>query len=121
GCAAGSSLEDAALQGFLELVERDSVALWWYNRVRRPAVDLASFGEPYIEQLVDVYASLGREIWALDLTSDLGIPAIGAFSRRTDRDVEDILIAFGAHLDPRIALLRALTELNQFLPAVINS
>jgi ribosomal protein S12 methylthiotransferase accessory factor len=35
--------------------------------------------------------------------------------------VEDILIAFGAHLDPRIALLRALTEMNQFLPAVIHS
>ena len=28
------------LQGFLELVERDAVALWWYNRTRQPAVDL---------------------------------------------------------------------------------
>ena len=46
---------------------------------------------------------------------------MGAFSRRTDRDVEDILIAFGAHLDPRIAVLRALTEMNQFLPAVMKS
>ena len=121
GNAAGTSLEDAALQGFLELVERDSVALWWYNRVRRPAIDLDSFAEPYVGDLRAAYASLGREVWALDLTSDLGIPAVGAFSRRTDRDVEDILIAFGAHLDPRIALLRALTELNQFLPAVMHS
>jgi oxazoline/thiazoline synthase len=47
GCAAGNTLEEAILQGFLELVERDSVALWWYNRVQRPAVDLRSFGEPY--------------------------------------------------------------------------
>src|SRR5262249_55595884 len=43
GCAAGNTLEEAILQGFLELVERDAVALWWYNRVRRPAIDLASF------------------------------------------------------------------------------
>jgi oxazoline/thiazoline synthase len=121
GNAAGTSLEDAVLQGFLELVERDSVALWWYNRVRRPAVDLASFGERYVDDLVAAYAAVGHEVWALDLTSDFGIPAVGAFSRRTDRPVEDILIAFGAHLDPRIAVLRALTELNQFLPAVINS
>jgi ribosomal protein S12 methylthiotransferase accessory factor len=121
GNAAGASLEDAALQGFLELVERDAVALWWYNRVQRPAVDLASFGEPYVAELRAAYAALGREVWALDLTSDLGIPAVGAFSRRADRDVEDILLAFGAHFDPRIALLRALTEMNQFLPAVMHS
>jgi ribosomal protein S12 methylthiotransferase accessory factor len=121
GNAAGTSIEDAALQGFLELVERDSVAMWWYNRVRRPGIDLDSFAEPYICELRAAYASLGREIWALDLTSDFGIPAVAAFSRRTDRDVEDIVFAFGAHLDPRIALLRALTEMNQFLPAVMHS
>jgi ribosomal protein S12 methylthiotransferase accessory factor len=79
GNAAGTSIEDATLQGFLELVERDSVALWWYNRVRRPAIDLDSFSEPYVDELRAAYASLGREVWALDLTSDFGIPAVGAF------------------------------------------
>ncbi|MFD9128499.1 TOMM precursor leader peptide-binding protein [Kitasatospora sp. NPDC059571] len=118
GCAAGTSFEDAALQGFLELVERDAVALWWYNRVRRPAVDLDAFGDPYVDRLREVYHGLHREIWALDLTSDFGIPVVGAFSRRTDKPAEDILIAFGAHLDPHIALTRALTEMNQFLGPV---
>ncbi|MFJ9691301.1 TOMM precursor leader peptide-binding protein [Kitasatospora sp. NPDC101183] len=118
GAAAGTSFEDAALQGFLELVERDAVALWWYNRVQRPAVDLDAFGDPYIDQLRQVYRGLNREIWALDLTSDFGIPVVGAFSRRTDKPVEDVLIAFGAHLDPHIALTRALTEMNQFLGPV---
>ncbi|APR80744.1 Hypothetical protein A7982_06091 [Minicystis rosea] len=121
GCAAGTSLEDAALQGFCELVERDSVALWWYNRARRPGIDLDSFADPYIDRLRESYARFGREVWALDLTADLGIPAVGAFSRRTDTPQEDILIAFGAHLDPRVALLRALTEMNQFLPAVLTT
>ncbi|MEV4558571.1 TOMM precursor leader peptide-binding protein [Kitasatospora sp. NPDC049285] len=121
GCAAGTSFEDAVLQGFLELVERDAVALWWYNRVQRPAVDLDAFGDPYIDQLRDVYRGLRREIWALDLTADFGIPVVGAFSRRTDAGAgtnEDVLIAFGAHLDPHIALTRALTEMNQFLGPV---
>jgi ribosomal protein S12 methylthiotransferase accessory factor len=31
GNAAGSTPEEAVLQGLLELVERDSVALWWYQ------------------------------------------------------------------------------------------
>jgi bacteriocin biosynthesis cyclodehydratase domain-containing protein len=119
GCASGTSLEDAALQGFCELVERDSVALWWYNRVRRPGIDLDSFHDAYIDRLREAYAGFGREVWALDLTADLGIPAVGAFSRITDADREDILIAFGAHLDARVAVVRALTEMNQFLPAVL--
>lgn len=121
GAAAGTSFEDATLQGFLELVERDAVALWWYNRVQRPAVDLDSFGDPYIDRMREVYAGLNREMWALDLTADFGIPVVGAFSRRTDKPAEDILIAFGAHLDPHIALTRALTEMNQFLSPVADA
>ena len=31
GCAAGNTLEEAIVQGFLELVERDAYAIWWYN------------------------------------------------------------------------------------------
>ncbi|HSN96934.1 MAG TPA: YcaO-like family protein, partial [Candidatus Nanopelagicales bacterium] len=118
GCAAGNTLEEAALQGLLELVERDAVAIWWYNRLSRPGVDLESYDEPYVDELRRCYASLGRELWALDITSDLGIPTFAAVSRRIDQPAEDILFGFGAHLDARVALLRALTEMNQFMPAV---
>jgi oxazoline/thiazoline synthase len=119
GNAAGASLEDAVLQGFLELVERDSVALWWYNRVQRPAFDLDRFGEPWFDEFREVYTGLGREVWVLDITSDLGIPAAAAVSRRIDKPAEDILMGFGAHLDPKLAIQRALSEINQFLPAVV--
>lgn len=119
GAAAGSSLEDAMLQGLMELVERDSVAIWWYNRLPQPEVDLDSFDEPYIRKLRQAYARLGRNIWVLDLTSDLGIPSFIAVSRRIDgHPSEDIVFAPAAHLDARIALLRALTELNQMIPGV---
>ncbi|MFB6983013.1 TOMM precursor leader peptide-binding protein [Streptomyces scopuliridis] len=118
GNAAGSSPEDALIQGFLELVERDAVALWWYNRTRQPGVALDAFGEPYIERLREGYRTVRREVWALDLTSDLGIPVIAALSRRTDKPAEDIVFGFGAHFDPRVALRRALTEMGQLLPLV---
>lgn len=118
GTSAGNTREEAIVQGFLELVERDSVALWWYNRVLRPGVDLDSFGLPYLKALKAYYQSLKRELWVIDITADLQIPAFAAVSRRTDREVEDIIVGFGAHLDAKIALLRAITELNQFLPAV---
>jgi ribosomal protein S12 methylthiotransferase accessory factor len=120
GNAAGNTLEEAIFQGFLELVERDSVCLWWYNRIKRPAVNLESFEEPYICSLKEYYKTIQRDLWVLDLTSDLNIPTFVAISRRTDKKTEDILLGFGAHFDPRIAILRAVTELNQFLPAVLS-
>ncbi|UOX89457.1 TOMM precursor leader peptide-binding protein [Amycolatopsis sp. FBCC-B4732] len=118
GAAAGSSLEDAILQGALELVERDAVALWWYNRTPVPGVDLASFADAWLEEMAGNYVAIGRELWVLDVTSDLGIPVAVALSRRTDGPHEDIMMGFGAHLDPRIAVRRAVTELNQMLPVV---
>jgi bacteriocin biosynthesis cyclodehydratase domain-containing protein len=114
GNASGNNLEEAVLQGFCELVERDAVALWWYNRLRKPGVAVASFGEPHLLKLAAHYDSLGRETWALDITSDLGLPTFVAVSRsRTGK--ERLLFGLGCHLDARIALQRAFAEMNQML------
>lgn len=113
GNAAGNTLEEAILQGFMELVERDSVALWWYNRLRRPAVDLTSFEESYFRDLQQFYSDHHRDLWVLDLTADLGIPAFTGVSRRRVGESQRLILGFGAHLDPTIAILRALTEVNQ--------
>lgn len=121
GCAAGNTIEEAILQGFMELVERDCVALWWYNRVKRPGVNLDSFDEPYFQALKDYYQTIHRDLWVVDITSDLNIPAFAAISKRTDRETEDIILGYGAHFDPQIAILRALTEMNQLLPAVLSA
>lgn len=116
GCAAGNSIEEAILQGILELIERDSVALWWYNRIQRPGVDFLDFNEPYFFRLKDYYNSMGRRLYVLDLTSDFEIPAFGAFSYREGDRRQNVLFGFGAHVDAKIALERALVELNQILP-----
>lgn len=118
GNAAGNTLAEAVVQGFLELVERDAVAIWWYNRISRPGIDIAAFNEPYFDRLIEHYRRDGRELWAIDITADLGIPCFAAVSRRIDRATEDIVIGFGAHFEARLALMRALTEVNQFMPAV---
>ena len=125
GHAAGNCLEEAILQGFLELVERDAIAIWWYNRLRRRAVALDGFGEPYAAALRDHYRALGWDLWVLDLTTDLELPVFVALAEREPerapgrdpgRDpghARRWSIGFGCHLDARLALQRALTELNQ--------
>jgi oxazoline/thiazoline synthase len=111
GGAAGNCVEEAILQGWLEIVERDAVAVWWYNRLRRPRVTY-TLPEDLARQLD---ATVGRDSdhWVLDVTHDLGVPVFVAVSRR--RDTGKICLGFGAHLDPRLALRRALTELCQIL------
>lgn len=83
-------------------------------------MDLDAFGDTWLAQLRDVYAGLRREVWVLDVTADLGVPTMVAVSRRTGTPREDIMFGFGAHFDPATALRRALTELNQLLPAVLD-
>ncbi|GAB2593889.1 TOMM precursor leader peptide-binding protein [Streptomyces capparidis] len=121
GSASGASLEDALVHGFLELVERDAAALWWYNRTPLPGVDLRSFDDPWVARTAALHDGLGRAVWALDLTSDLGIPTTAAFSRRTGGGPQDIVFGFGTHFDPAVALRRALTEVNQMLPFVVDA
>jgi ribosomal protein S12 methylthiotransferase accessory factor len=115
GNASGNNLEEAVLQGFCELVERDAVAIWWYNRLRKPEVSVASFQDPYLLDIVTYYQRLGREVWVLDITSDLRIPVFAAASRLREGPEENILIGLGCHLDAHIALQRALAEMNQMI------
>jgi oxazoline/thiazoline synthase len=115
GCAAGNTIEEAIVQGFLELVERDSYAIWWYNCLQRSELDLSRFDDPYVRDLKAQLAETGRRLWVLDITSDLGIPSFVALSHAVQDGHDFVEYGSGAHFDPRIALLRALTEVNQFL------
>src|SRR5262249_55271843 len=59
--------------------------------------------------------TLGRRLWVLDLSNDLDIPTFAAISLPVSgRGTE--MMGFGAHFSAELAILRALTELNQFLP-----
>jgi bacteriocin biosynthesis cyclodehydratase domain-containing protein len=111
GVAAGNSVDEALLQGLLELVERDSVALWWYPRAHRPGVDLDAIDDSRVNAALAPLRARGREVWVLDITSDLGIPAMTALT--SDADGGRVLTGFGAHVDPVIAVVRALTEVAQ--------
>jgi oxazoline/thiazoline synthase len=115
GCAAGNTVEEAILQGFLELVERDAYAIWWYNRLQRAEIDLDRLGDSYIRDLRIQFAAMGRGLWVLDVTSDIDIPVVMAVSHWNEDGQERIEFAAGAHFDLRVAALRAVTGLNQVL------
>src|SRR5262249_47035294 len=69
----------------------------------------------FVTETLRYYASIGRTLEVLDLTNDLGIPTFAAISASTERRTEDVLYGFSAHLDPTIAIVRAILEVNQSL------
>src|SRR5262249_21908620 len=73
GAAAGNCPEEAILQGWLELVERDAVAIWWYNRLARPEISLESLPDELARQLAAT-VGVDSDYWVLDVTHDLGVP-----------------------------------------------
>jgi bacteriocin biosynthesis cyclodehydratase domain-containing protein len=111
GHAAGNCLEEAVLQGLLELVERDAIGIWWYGRLARAEIDQDDLEDDFVAQMVAHYRSLGWAVWALDLTTDLGIPVIAAVAEHAASG--RFAAGFGCHLDPHIALHRAITEAHQ--------
>lgn len=118
GAAAGNCVEEAVLQGILELIERDAVAVWWYNKLLRPEIDPEGFHDGYFHALRTDYARMGWHLWVLDLTHDLGIPSYAAVARHS-RD-NRFTIGFGCHLDAHLAVQRALTEVNQLFDPTGN-
>ncbi len=117
GCACGATREEAFVQGLLELVERDAVAIWWYNRLRRPGIDLDAVADPHVAAMAEHLLRLGLRLWALDLTTDIGIPVVAAVGAPVREGDGAVAIGLAAHFDVRIALRRAVNECGQMVAA----
>jgi len=113
GCAAGNSLEEAIMQGFLELVERDAVAIWWYNKIVCHSVDLDILPVEHIQKF-NATIEADWDYWVLNISHDLGIPVMVAVAQH--KLTGKFSLGFGCHLDVCIAIERALTELCQLIP-----
>lgn len=113
GCASGNSLEEATYYALLELVERDAVAIWWYNRIQRPCVDFKKWNNLSLNLTNAKFKNENREFHVLDITTDLQIPCYVAVSWKCDGS--EIFFGTAANLQPEVAISRAVSELNQVM------
>ncbi|HMW46831.1 MAG TPA: TOMM precursor leader peptide-binding protein [Cellvibrionaceae bacterium] len=112
GNSAGASIEEAILQGALELIERDAAAIWWYNRIPRPQIALEVIAPAQQKIIAN---TLGNEwdYWLLDISHDL--PAVSCVAVGQHKIDGRYVLGFGCHLEVSIAAQRALTELYQLI------
>jgi len=116
GCAAGQGRTDALVQALLELIERDSVGIWWWSRARRPSIDPESLDNPWLTRTFGMLRGQEFRPVLYDLTHDLGVPVVAAVAWPTG-GVGPLLLGFGAHPVGGVAAARAVTEIVQALPA----
>ncbi|WP_261591246.1 YcaO-like family protein [Pseudoalteromonas holothuriae] len=120
GCAAGNTYTEAVLQGTLELIERDAVAIWWYNKIKRSYIDIPSLNNDYINRINEYYTSINRSLKIIHITTDIGIPTFAAVSYKKDT-LKGIVYGFGCHIKPSVAIERAVLEINQLLPLTLDN
>jgi ribosomal protein S12 methylthiotransferase accessory factor len=113
GYAAAPTADEATLRGFLELVEHDAIALWWFNRCRRPAIDIDNINDDDLNRARAYLNGRGRSFHVLDITTDFGIPVVVAVSATVEG--EAILFGMAADFDLLHAVKRAVAELFQLL------
>lgn len=113
GLASGNNLEEAVLHGMCEVIERDAWSICEARRRPRGEI-VVEEGCPVVSELLEKFRSQGVEVHLKDLTSDVGIPTIAAAADDVRmKDPALLNLGVGTHLSPRVAAIRALTEVAQ--------
>jgi len=116
GLAAGPTLESAVLGGFCELIERDAFLITWINRLSVPRVDYSSM-TGIAARIRSHYARFGIEALVFDITTDVGVPVMMAMAVDRSGNGPAVVVGLGCHLNPAVALKKALMEVCQVRPS----
>lgn len=121
GLASGNILEEAILHGIFEVIERDAWSIFELTHKNYAQINLDSIKSDIINETIEKFTSNGINIKLMDFTADVNVPTIAASADDTvTRDAGLLTLGIGTHLDPEVAILRALTEVAQSRATQIN-
>jgi len=118
GLATGNTAAEATLHGLHELIERDCMAAYCRTPVaQRRYVDPSGCQNPLTRQVYDALRAAGCRIVICDITGPTGVPCYAAAIWAPDVPMR--CGGFGCHVDPAIAIGRAMAEAVQSRMAAI--
>jgi ribosomal protein S12 methylthiotransferase accessory factor len=121
GSALGSSLEEAALHGLVELIERDAFLMAWCRQAPLPSITPRSLADPTSRMLIDAIESRGFDVHLLATTTDLSLPTVWALAvNRSPSAIPATYSAAGASPVPGEAVRAALWELAQLVAQPVD-
>lgn len=112
GLASGNHLPEAVCAALYEVIERDATSCWQvaYDRdAPRLVIDRATIGGAALRQLLDTLDRSGIDMQILWCPTEVGVPTCLAYAVDRERGV-GVYKGYGCHLDPEIAMIRAVTE-----------
>lgn len=114
GLAGGNHILEALAAALYEVVERDAIAC---SRIvdggMTQRVDLDTVTDPLVGSLVERFDDAGVSAYLFDCTVDTDIPTYMSVVADRRDPAMGLYRGYGAHLDPSIAMIRALTEAAQ--------
>lgn len=114
GLASGNVLEEAVLHGMFEVIERDAWSIFELTKKNKNKINVDNIKNPLINELLEKFKKESIDINLMDLTADIEIPTIAATADDTLlKDPALLTLGIGTHLNPEIAVMRALTEVAQ--------
>jgi thioglycine synthase len=114
GLASGNKLEEAVFHGMMEVVERDAWSIFESKREQKPEINCENTDNEIILNILAMFKEVGINVKLIDLTADIKITTVAAVSDDTIlKDPALLTLGVGTHLDPEVAVIRALTEVAQ--------
>ncbi len=114
GLASGNNLEESILHGILEVIERDAWSIFELTHKNYSQINLDTIENDIINDALLKFENEGIKIKLMDFTADIDIPTIAASADDTVlKDPGLLTLGMGSHLNPEVAVLRALTEVAQ--------
>jgi ribosomal protein S12 methylthiotransferase accessory factor len=117
GLASCNHFLEALVAALCELVERDAATChqlaWGVLGMPPPRVRLDTIEAPAVQELLEHYEAAQVQVLLFDVTNDVGIPTYQALLYDKVARGVGVSGGQGAHPDPEIAMLRALTEAAQ--------
>ncbi|MEN8191093.1 MAG: YcaO-like family protein [Thermodesulfobacteriota bacterium] len=115
GPSAGNTLEEAAMQGISEIVERHVCSLVNQKKLKTPKIEIDSVRDPVALELIEKFRKNGVELFLNDFTLDTGICTVAAMGMdpSTFPEKSEIVYTAGTTPNPEKALIRAITEVAQ--------
>jgi ribosomal protein S12 methylthiotransferase accessory factor len=114
GLASGNNFLEAVNAGLFEVIERDAITCnrvaWERCHKPPPVVRLETIEHPLVLDLLDRLGRAQVGVVLFDCTVDTGIPVYMAYIYDLVLRQMGVFKGYGAHLDPEIAMIRALTE-----------
>ncbi len=116
GLNSGNTKAEALVGALYEVIERDATTctkLAWEAGAPMRRVDLSTASSPDVGALVATARAVGVEVVVLDCTVDTRVPTFTAYLCDLRNPTIGLYHGYGTHLDPQVAVIRAICEAAQ--------